>query len=202
MVLRQRHGWTEQDLVMVCVSRLSREKGLLDLLHAFRSVNSRLPSLRLMLVGEGPDRELLERMMHEFTDERRAVIHPATPNVGHFLAAADIFVLPSLHENQSFAILEAMAAGLPVLSTRVGGTPELVQHGVTGWLVPPSCPDQLAEGMALLAADKELRRRLGQAGRTAATRDHDFDDFLYRLDSVYSELLSTKGSGQRASSRN
>lgn len=175
---------------MVCVSRLSREKGLLDLLNAFRSVNSRLPSLRLMLVGEGPDRGLLERMMREFADERRAVIHPATPDVGPFLAAADLFVLPSLHENQSFAILEAMAAGLPVLSTRVGGTPELVQHGVTGWLVPPSCPDQLAEGMALLATDSGLRYRLGRAGLAAVVQDHDFDDFLDRLDSLYRELLS------------
>jgi glycosyltransferase involved in cell wall biosynthesis len=190
--VRQRLGWTGQDVVAVCVARLSREKGLLDLVEAFERVADQQPALRLLLVGDGPDAEAIRKRLAARTAGQRVVIHPATTEVTVLLAAADIFVLPSLHENQSFAILEAMAAGLPVLSTQVGGTPELVRHGVTGLLVPPAQPIALADALGQLTADAALRHRLGCASREAVEREHDFDKFLGRLDSAYRDVLGAR----------
>ena len=188
--IRQRLGWSANHVIAVCVARLSREKGLLDLVEAFALVSERLPRLRLLLVGDGPDADHVRAILAARTAGDRAVMHPVTPDVLPLLHASDLFVLPSLHENQSFAILEAMAAGLPVLSTAVGGTPELVRHGETGWLVPPSQPAALAEGLELLVKDVSLRQRLGRAGRVAAEREHSFSEFLDRLALAYDGLLT------------
>ena len=188
--VRQRLGWSAEHVVAVCVARMSREKGLLDLIEAFVAVSDRLPMLRLLLVGDGPDADRVRALLAARTAGDRAVLHPATPEVMPLLHAADLFVLPSLHENQSFAILEAMQAGLPVLSTAVGGTPELVRHGETGWLVPPNQPATLAEGLELLVNDMSLRQRLGRAGRVAAEREHSFAEFLDRLAMAYDGLLA------------
>ena len=190
--VRQRLGWSQEHVVAVCVARLSREKGLLDLAEAFALVSERLPMLRLLLVGDGPDADHVRARLAGSEAGERAVLHPATPEVMPLLCASDLFVLPSLHENQSFAILEAMAAGLPVLSTEVGGTPELVRHGETGWLVPPSQPKALAEGLERLVKDAVLRHRLGQAGQQAASRDHSFPVFLDRIAKVYDSLLASR----------
>jgi glycosyltransferase involved in cell wall biosynthesis len=187
--IRRAQGWSATDVVAVCVSRLSREKGLLDLLDAFELLAGRAPALRLLLAGNGPDAELVRRRVAAGPASGSVALLPATADVAPLLADADFFVLPSLHENQSFAILEAMGAGLPVLSTRVGGTPELVQDGVTGLLVPPSAPTPLADAMARLAADAEMRRRLGTAGRDAVLREHAFEDLLNRIDAIYRRLL-------------
>ena len=192
LAIRRRFGWSEEHVVAVCVARLSREKGLLDLAEAFALVSERLPMLRLLLVGDGPDADHVRARLAGSEAGERAVLHPATPEVMPLLCASDLFVLPSLHENQSFAILEAMAAGLPVLSTEVGGTPELVRHGETGWLVPPSQPKALAEGLERLVKDAVLRHRLGQAGQQAASRDHSFPVFLDRIAKVYDSLLASR----------
>ena len=187
--LRRRYGWSAADVVAVCVTRLSREKGLLDLVEAFERVACRQPHARLLLVGDGPDAALLQERLARSPAAPAIFLHPATPDVAPLLGAADLFVLPSLHENQSFAILEAMAAGLPVVSTRVGGTPELVEDGVTGLLVPPSAPRELADALEKLVCDAALRIGYGRAGEAALARRHHFDDFLQRLDEVYRHLL-------------
>lgn len=187
--LRRRYGWSAADVVAVCVTRLSREKGLLDLVDAFEQLALRQPHARLLLVGDGPDAGLLQARLARSPAAAAVFLHPPTAEVAPLLGAADLFVLPSLHENQSFAILEAMAAGLPVLSTRVGGTPELVEDGVTGLLVPPSAPRELAAAWETLVLDAGRRIGYGRAGEAALNRRHHFDDFLQRLDEVYRHLL-------------
>jgi glycosyltransferase involved in cell wall biosynthesis len=185
-------GWSASEVVAICVARLSREKGLLDLVEAFADIAPHRSALRLLLVGDGPDANLIRNRLQKWITSRHAVIHPATPNVTPLLGASDIFVLPSLHENQSFAILEAMSSGLPVISTRVGGTPELVTHGETGLLIPPLQPLLLAEAMGQLAGDPALRKRFGLAGRQSLETCHSFERFIEQVGSVYHRMLGSQ----------
>ena len=189
VIIRKQWGWSASEVVVICVARLSREKGLLDLVDAFADVAPHHPALRLLLVGDGPDANLIRDRLQYWITSGHAVIHPATPNVAPLLGASDIFVLPSLHENQSFAILEAMSSGLPVLSTRVGGTPELVTNGETGLLIPPLRPALLAEAMGQLAGDPALRKRLGLAGKQSIATHHSFEDFIKQVGAVYHRML-------------
>jgi len=187
--IRKQFGWSTSDVVAICVARLSREKGLLTLVEAFADLAPHQPALRLLLVGDGPDVNLIRERLQCWITSRHAVIHTATPNVSALLGASDIFVLPSLHENQSFAILEAMSSGLPVVSTRVGGTPELIVHGKTGVLIPPHQPSLLAEAIEKLADDSAMRKRLGLAGRQSLETQHSFEQFTEQVGSVYHRML-------------
>lgn len=188
-IIRKQMGWSASEVVAICVARLSREKGLLDLVEAFADVAPHHSALRLLLVGDGPDADLIRDRLQYWITNRYVVMHPATPNVIPLLGASDIFVLPSLHENQSFAILEAMSSGLAVLSTRVGGTPELVAHGETGFLIPPLRPSLLAEAMGQLTGDSTMRKRLGLAGRRSLETHHSFQLFIEKVGAVYRRLL-------------
>ena len=188
--IRQSYGWAASDVVAVCITRMSREKGLLDLVTAFEYLAARHSTLRLLLAGDGPAAALLRARLGPCISAGRAVICPATRDVSPLLGASDLFVLPSLHENQSFAILEAMVAGIPVVSTAVGGTPELVTSDETGLLVSPGHPAQLAEAMERMIVSPELRQRLGRAGKQAIERDHSFEGFIEQLGSVYRRMLT------------
>jgi glycosyltransferase involved in cell wall biosynthesis len=143
------------------------------------------------VVGEGPDRPELEREIArlgvalELVGERDDV--PA------LLAASDVFVLSSKSEGMPIAILEAMAAGLPIVATRVGGVPELVVEGGTGLLVPPGDVEALAAGLRQLLGDSDLRRRLGAAGRTRAEQCFDLPRFHAAHFELYRVELASRG---------
>jgi glycosyltransferase involved in cell wall biosynthesis len=146
---------------VLSVTRLKAPK---DGLTLARALNVLEPgSYRAAIVGDGPDRPDVEAALAgsgELLGERR--------DVRELLAGADVFVLSSLSEGLPLSILEAMAAGLPVVASAVGGIPELVVDGETGFLVPPGDPEALAEALRRVVADDELRRRLGAGGRERA----------------------------------
>ena len=151
---------------IVTVGRLAPPKDILTLLRALAAVDAK--TFSVLVVGDGPDRAAAETEIRalglagavELAGERRDV--PA------LLASADVFVLSSLSEGAPFSILEAMAAGLPVIASDVGGVAELVADGETGLLVPPADPARLAEALERLLQDRSLRRRLGEAGHARA----------------------------------
>jgi glycosyltransferase involved in cell wall biosynthesis len=141
------------------VTRLKAPKDGVTLARALRKLEP--GAYRAAIVGDGPDRTAVAAELGdagELLGER--------DDVAEQLARADVFVLSSRSEGLPMAILEAMAAGLPVVATAVGGIPELVADGETGLLVPPGDADALAEALRRLVADPELRRRLGDAART------------------------------------
>jgi glycosyltransferase involved in cell wall biosynthesis len=119
--------------------------------------------------------------------------------VGHqedilpWLAALDVFVLSSDWEGMSNALLEAMAAGLPVVATAVGGTPEVVVDGVTGLLVPPHDPISLAEAIVRLLDAPDLRRQMGQAGRERVKKRFTVERMVEQTQTLYEHILSAKG---------
>ncbi|MGK5114795.1 MULTISPECIES: glycosyltransferase family 4 protein [unclassified Geodermatophilus] len=151
--------------VVLTVGRLTHMKGQWHLVDAVPGLLARFPDLAVVLVGDGPLREALEKRAAAL-GVRNAVRFPGhRPDARQLLAAADVFALPSRHEGMPLVALEAMEAGLPVVATRVIGTEEVVVDGVTGALVRPDDPAALGAALERLLADPSLRRRQGAAGR-------------------------------------
>lgn len=151
--------------VIMTIGRLVGQKGHRYLLDALPGLLGRWPDLAAVIVGEGSLRRDLEERAARIGVERAVRLVGQRPDARALLDAADLFVLPSKEEAMPMVALEAMDAGLPVVGTRVIGTTEVVQDGVTGRLVPARDPGALGAALAELLADRELARRLGQEGR-------------------------------------
>lgn len=150
------------------VGRFRPEKGHSVLLHAFAAVREHAPDATLRLVGDGPQRPDLERLSRDLGLAGSVEFTGALSDVWPQYADARIALVPSLTEPQGIVVLEAMAAGRPVIASRVGGIPEMVKDGRTGRLVPPGDSDALARTMLELHRDSALRERLGSTARQAA----------------------------------
>lgn len=161
---RSRLGLGDRDFVVVTVASLVAEKSHEDLARAARRLGS-LSGLKLLWAGGGPLRSDLERDTSDLRHRGVLRFLGRVDDVAGLLAAADLFVLPSRSEGLPNVVLEAMASGLPVVATAVGGVPEVIRHGVDGWLVPPGSAEALGHAMERLAADPLLRRRMGLAAR-------------------------------------
>src|SRR4029077_6144931 len=119
----------------------------------------------LLLVGDGPDREHLERYAHELGVIKRCLFVGYQEEVARFYDASDALLLPSVNEGTPVSVIEALAAERPAVATRVGGTPDVIRDGVDGYLVDVGDADELADRLARLAADPDTRRQMGTAGR-------------------------------------
>jgi len=164
-------GIEESDKVILYLGRLAKEKGLLLLLEAAASHQLLAISYQLLIVGDGPQQEELARRAPDLGLDARIkfvgrVSYAETPK---YYQAADIFVLPSTAwEGLPMTIIEAMATGLPVVASRVGGIPESVLDGETGSLVAPGNAEELAAALTNLLVEDELRLRMGRRGREVA----------------------------------
>jgi sugar transferase (PEP-CTERM/EpsH1 system associated) len=151
------------------------------------------PVLRLAMVGDGPLRAEAMAILHSGGVADLAWLPGERKDVADVMRGLDAFVLPSLAEGISNTILEAMATGLPVLATAVGGNPELVGPGVTGDLVPAGDVQALADGLARLVADRERSRALGRAGRLEVERRFSLDAMVASYQGMYDQLLAAAG---------
>ncbi len=172
----------------VFVGRLSPEKDCATLLRAFAAVSGRVPSLTLAIAGAGPCRADLERLAADLSLGTRVEFLGDVADVPGLLRRASLLILPSLSEGMPVAVLEAMASGLPVIATDVGGTPEVVDHGVTGVLVPPSDVPRLAETIADVATHPELARTMGAQGRRRVEAGFDVRTMVARYEGLYRDL--------------
>ena len=174
--------------VVVCVANLRPVKGVNHLLDAFARLPARQETDRLLLVGGGrlePDlRAQADRL--GVADQVRFVGHQK--DVRPFLRAADYLVLPSLSEGLPNSVLEAAAAGLPVVATRVGGVPEVIIHDVNGLLVEPGSADSLADAMQMLHGDPERRAAIARAARETARKQFSIDRMVAEHESLYAQL--------------
>lgn len=181
------------EIVVGSVGRLVPVKSqdtILEAVHRLREESPELGRrLRCVLVGEGPERANLEQRIHQLRLEDCVVLAGEREDIPDLLACMDIFLLPSLGEGISNTILEAMAAGLPVIASDVGGNPELVQQEVTGLLVGTRDVAALSAAIARLAADPELRIRMGNAARKRIDADFSWENAVSSYLSVYDELL-------------
>jgi glycosyltransferase involved in cell wall biosynthesis len=191
MRVRERAGVPPQAIVFLYLGRFSRDKGLLDLARAFAQVAGNLPDVWLMLVG--PDEDDIAQEIREACDTAagrlRIVGHTAEPE--QYMAAADVFVLPSYREGFGSTILEAAAAGVPAVGTRIYGITDAIVEGKTGFLVPVRDPDALAARMRQLAGDAPLREEMGRAARDRVLRDFRPDELARVMLAYYETLLGT-----------
>jgi glycosyltransferase involved in cell wall biosynthesis len=169
LALRRSLGISDKQRVVLAAGRLSREKGHVDLVAAFGHLAQQQPgtSICLLLVGEGPERRRIEALTKSLDGNHRVLLPGHVPNLRAYYAMADLMVLPSHSEGSPNVLLEAMAAGLPIVATRVGGVPEIVCHGQTAILVEPRKPRALAHGIGMLLSDRSLAKQLGANARRA-----------------------------------
>jgi len=179
--------------VIGCVARLSHEKCHADLIGAVAELVRNETDVVLELVGDGAMRPALEELAHQLGIGDRVRFLGTRSDVPVLLRGFDIFVLPSRFEGLPLTILEAMASGLPVVSTKVGGIPELVEDGKNGLLVEPQRPAELAAAIRRLVEDVDLRHRMGRAGRKLAVEKFDLAVAARRHEELYVRLLRQKG---------
>jgi glycosyltransferase involved in cell wall biosynthesis len=177
----------------VCVANMHHPvKGQGDLLVATREVLRVRPDARLVLVGEGVRRPLLERQARHLGIAARCHFLGHRRDAPSILARALAGVSASYSEGISNAILEAMAMRLPVVSTAVGGSPELVREGQNGFLVPPGAPAALARRMLDLLRDERLRRRMGERGRRIVEQEFGLEQMRLSYDALYGDLTGAR----------
>lgn len=174
---------------VISVGRLAEVKDYPTLLRASRRVAEVLPGFALEIVGDGPDRESLEGLRSELGLTERVTFLGGRPDVADRLAAADAFALASTSEGLSISLLEASAAGLAVVATRVGGNPEIVEHGASGLLVPPGDPDALAAALISVLSEPHRLRDMGRAARRRVEQFFDVRDVMARYEALYRECL-------------
>lgn len=163
--IRFRLGTQEGDFLVLQVAALAPHKSQKDLLDAARIVLAERPEARIWIAGEGILRDELEQQHRRLDLGDRVRLLGFRDDVPDLLKAADLFCVSSYLEGMGTATLDAMAVGLPVVATRVGGIPEIVEDGVTGLLVPPRDPEALAGAILTLARDPARRRSMGQEAR-------------------------------------
>lgn len=160
--IRSELGLTEQTIVLTCVARLDPQKGHLYLLQALPLLVRQYPQVVLLIVGEGQLHQELQDTAASLGVSDHVLFLGFRSDIPCILQDTDVFVLPSLWEGLSIALIEAMAAGKPVVATAVSGTPEVVLDGITGLLVRPRDPNDLAEKLLALVSDTSLASRLGK----------------------------------------
>ncbi|MEU4470483.1 glycosyltransferase [Micromonospora sp. NPDC023888] len=185
--VRAELGLRPDDVAMIAVSRLTWEKGYGVLADAVRRLPPSATRRVLLVAGDGPDRDGIAAALSEAGQVEVRLLGNRL-DVPDLLAAADLFVFPTLHENLSNALLEAMAYGLPVVASAVGGNVEVLRSG-GGRLVPAGDPGALADALTPLLDDPAERRRLGELGRTVVAEGYRLDVMLGRLDRVYQQIL-------------
>ena len=150
------------------VARLAPVKGLQHLISAMPEILRRCPHAHLVIAGDGDRRADLEAMVRRTAVAERVHFLGFRRDAAAVTAALDVFVLPSLNEGQGRVLVTAMALGVPVVATNVGGVPEVVEDGRQGLLVPPASPAALARAVTMLVKDPALAASLGRAGRARA----------------------------------
>lgn len=176
--------------VLVSVGRLHSPKDFLTLVHALALLDS--SSFRALIVGDGPDRTLIESAIGEAGLDQAIELTGERDDVGALLAVADLFALSSWSECFPISVLEAMAAGLPVAATAVGGVSEQVVEGETGLLVPAGDSIALAGALKTMLADPGLRRRMGTAGRRRVEQHFDLAAFRSAHLELYERQLASR----------
>ncbi|MGH9869405.1 MAG: glycosyltransferase [Candidatus Polarisedimenticolia bacterium] len=182
--------------LVAVLSRLNKDKGISHFLKAAASLRSAWPDARWLLLGDGPDRALLEQEAKGLGLADRAHFLGFRTDVADILPEITVSVLPSLSEALSNVVLESMAAERPVVVTRVGGLPEVVDDGVHGLLVPPGDERALARGIDTMLRDPGRAADMGRSARQRVTREFSLQRMIDRTQQMYESLLERHVRGQ------
>ncbi|MGD0199378.1 MAG: glycosyltransferase family 4 protein [Bryobacteraceae bacterium] len=192
--LRAALGIPKGALVVLCAGRLSKEKGHADLIRAIAVVaqGRGTPPFRLVVAGGGPERGSIERTCAALGLVENVILTGYQPDLRVYYQMADMVALSSHTEGSPNVLLEAMAAGLPVVATRVGGVPEIAGHEENALLVEPRDPEAMAAALVRLLRDEDLRKRLGAAARIV-TFKYTPEAYFRGLLDIYRQVLSLRG---------
>lgn len=184
-------GTEPSTVTLGTVGRLDPIKNHAVLLRAFAGLDPHGRDLRLVIVGDGPLRATLEALARSLEIHQRVTFTGNRDDIPDLLRAVDLFVLPSINEGISNTILEAMASGLPVVASNVGGNPELVVDGVTGRLYDPTNADALATALLSYVTEAGMRRVHGEAGRARVLQIFSLEAMVQRYQALYDDMMET-----------
>jgi len=185
-------GLSSEHLIVGTVARLDPVKGMEQWLRAAGVAAAAEPRARFVIVGDGPQRESLTRLAREL-GIAPLVVWVGQQNAVRYYRLFDVFALASRYEGLSIAILESMAAGLPAVATRVGGNPELVTDGETGYLVPAQDGRAMGQAILRLLTDSVARRAMGRRARERVEAEFTEEQMVARVAALYTDLLRAKG---------
>jgi glycosyltransferase involved in cell wall biosynthesis len=188
--LRSSMGLSLEEIVIGFVGRLEEQKGVTYLLDAMQQLIQRHHNVTVIIVGDGT-------LASSLRDKALALHLSNTLFLGYradafrYLSLFNIFVLPSLYEGLPLSVLEAMASGCPVVATNVGGVPEIVRNGITGFLVAPKRTDELVDRLEQLIESKDLRLRMGNAGKAHVASNFSAASMVAKTEKLYTSMLSS-----------
>lgn len=191
---RREFGLQEGTPLIGIVGRMTPQKGHLDFLTALVQIKAAIPTVKALIVGDGPLRAELVQYSRTHRLEECCLFTGMREDIPTIIAALDVVALPSLSEGLPFVLLEAMAMGKPIVATRVNGVSEVVEDGVTALLVPPRAPDMLARATIALLANKEMGSRLGAAARQQAEQRFGMERMIQGVEALYEELRTQRAS--------
>ena len=189
---RRQMGLRDDEFVVGWVGRMTAVKNTDRVVRALQTLVDLGVDARLLLVGDGPDRDHLERYAHELGVMKRCLFLGYQEDVARFYDAIDALVLPSVNEGTPVSVIEALAAERPAVATRVGGTPDVIRDGIDGFLVDPADNGELAARLAELAHDAPRRAAMGAAGRARVLERYAVGRLIDDIDRLYRELLATR----------
>jgi L-malate glycosyltransferase len=196
--VRRRHAIPASKFVVGWFGRITAVKRTDDLLTTLTGLRERGVDAMLLIVGDGDDRGRLEQRAHDLGIARSCLFLGYQEDVAPWYAVCDAVILTSAHEGTPVTIIEALAAGRPVVATRVGGIPDVVDEGETGFLVREGDTHAMAERLEILARDPERRVALGREGRARMLERYAVERLVADVDALYRELL---GATRSATSR-
>ncbi len=189
--IREEFRYSPTDFVAVLVARLHELKDHRTALKAVDEARNRIPGLRLLLAGDGDQRTAIEQTIRERGLEQTVTLAGTRKDIADLLSASDVFLMSSISEGIPLTVIEAMAARRPVVSTAVGGLPELIEHGVSGMLAPSGDASSLANSLIELYQSPALRSQMAEVAARRAQEKFSLQGMLNSYRDVYNDVLET-----------
>ncbi len=189
-ITRSKLGINHEGFLIACVGNFRPEKDHRNLIEAVAKISNKISGVKILLVGQDPMREEIERLVSEKQLEDFFCFTGPRQDIPELLMVCDAFVLPSRNEGMPRALMEAMLMGLPVITTDAGGTPEVIENNISGLMVPKQNPDALAEGLLKIVCDSSLRMHLGRAARKRILEHFSLDVIVNRYIEFYNSLMA------------
>ena len=189
--LRKELGVGDRDPLILNVGRLTEQKGQIYLVRAMRTVADEMPGARLLIAGEGELEDELTAEVRRLNLQENVFFLGMRTDIPHLLDSVQIFALPSLWEGLSIALLEAMAASLPIVATRVSGTDQVLEDGRNGIVIEPRDQGAIARGLLALLSDRSMATTLGETARQKVESEHSSDRVAEQYLRVYDRIMSS-----------
>lgn len=191
---RKELGFDTENLIMACDSRLENKNGTHDVVEAANYFKEDIQDFKIIVVGDGPDRKRLEKMIEKYNLRDKIFLLGRVQyfDLPRLMAACDIFVRPSLAEGFGISFIEAMACGVGVIATPVGGIVDFLRDGENGLFCEPGNPKDIAEKIKLLITDKNLSEQLAKNSIRTAREEYAWDKIIAKIKNLYLDVLNSK----------